>query len=289
MGFLSYQISLALALLFVCADPVIPFGWAAKTLIRMTCAFIVLIFHPVGLLFYAMLQFALLIGNSWNGIFDRSRLKTFLRESMSRLLAILVPLICLILLAPKIPDINIDYRQLFSPCDFKIFSNCVVTIASPFLTYKIIIDIIFVAPVFIIYANSLRTGHLQLHAGMIIVGLIAVALSLVMPFGIGDAFFVNRRLPLIAALLLLAGVMPESFQAIASRVGVAAMLFALAMGRTIWIGSVWQSRQSDILAIESAIALVPLGSAVFVVQSEPNDLATLQRSLSVDILLESLL
>ena len=266
-GFLSYQLSLALALLFACFDPYIYSSPILKPIIRFAFGVIVLLFHPFGLLFYALLLAALQIGSSWNGIVSLGRLGEVLRYSISLLLVILAPVACLLLLAPAPPGAHVDYGLPL----FTFFGSKILTLKSPFLTYKKAIDAIFVVPVLAIYAYSICTGKARTHAGMVIVGLIAASLSLVMPFSIGDAFWTTRRLPLMAALLLFAGVLPDPFRARSMRLGLAAWLFALAIGRTIWVGSVWLSRQQDVRAIENATGLIPSGSSVFVVQSEPND------------------
>ena len=147
-----------------------------------------------------------------------------------------------------------------------------LTAASPFLTYRTGVDLLFFAPVLALYVYALVAAKARTHAGMMAVGLALVALALIMPMKIGDATALDRRVPLMAAYILFAGALPEPFSTRSSVRAATAGMFGLALARTLWIGSIWMAREADVRAVEAALASVPPGAAVLAVQSEPADL-----------------
>lgn len=271
-GFLSYQVALALALLFACLEPALVQRPAVGAIVRVLAGAAILVFHPFGLLFYAALIMALAIGPSWQGLLDKARLTRVAWGVVVSLLVVLIPLVTLLALSHTLPGANAHkHGAMIEWSRFKPYF-LILTLASPFLSYKIAIDLLFIAPVFAVCLWAFLTRRLNSHAGLIIIGAGTAALSLFMPFGIGDAAWLTRRLPLMAALMLGAGVLPDPWPAAVGRRVLTTLALLLALGRTAWIGQIWLARTRDVRSIEAAFRSVPAGSAVFAVQSEPASL-----------------
>jgi hypothetical protein len=274
LGFMSYQISLAFALGLASLDNSLPAGALAKGLARVILGFVILIVHPFGLLFYGMLLTSFAIGESWSGIFERDRLFVIVRRLVSPMLVVLAPALALLLLSPSPPGSYVQNAPFLSLSGVFRPYHLALTLASPFLTYKNWIDAVFVTPLLVIPVFSIITGRARTHTGMIMVGVIVAALALVVPPRVGDEANVDLRLPLMAALLLFTGALPDPIPARSGRVVLAMLVFALGVARTIWIGVVWQFRQQDVQSIEDALSHVPAGSSLFTVVSEPEDIRT---------------
>ena len=272
-GFINYQLSLAAALLFACFDALSAWSAGPKFVARVILAAAVLLIHPFGFVFYGLLLAALTIGPSWTGLAGKPRLLEVGRNLVWPIAATIVPVVILLLVSSHLPGGHSHDPQKFvrgrlSP--YGVF----VTATSPFLTYRMGIDLLFFAPVLALYVYSVVVAKIRTHAGVLVIGLIVWALSLVMVWKIGDASVLDRRLPLMAALLVFAGALPEPF---ASRTGArasAAGMLGLALARTLWIGSIWFARQADVEAVEAALQSVPPGASLFVVQNEPDNVAS---------------
>ena len=273
-GLVNYQLSLMAALLFACLDTLILWSSAPKFVARVVFGAASLIIHPFGLVFYILLLLALTIGQRWSGLLHRKRLLQIARDAVWPILAGIIPVACLLVLAPNPPGeheiggVSYFMRGGFSP--WRLF----LTVASPFVTYRIWVDLLFFAPILAIYLYALMTRKATTHAGMLTIGLITAALSLFMPVKVGDAGGVDRRLPLMATYLLFAGALPEPFSNRSLGRAAAAGVFGIAVARTLWIGAIWLAREEDVRAVEAALSEAPVGAAILEVQSEPADIAT---------------
>ena len=273
IGFVNYQLSLAAALLFACLDTRIHWSPVPKFVARAVFAAVSLIIHPFGLVFYILLLVALSIGQTWSGPLDRKRLLRIARDAFGPIVSGIIPVALLLVLAPNPPyehgtGISYFIRGGLSP--WKLF----LTVVSPFVTYRIWVDLLFFAPVLVIYLYALMARRAGTHAGMLTIGLITAALSLIMPLNVGDGGYVNRRLPLMATYLLLAGALPQPFNNRFLQRAAAAGVFGIALARTLWVGAIWSAREADVRAVEAALGEAPLGAAILVVQSEVADVAT---------------
>ena len=270
-GFVSYQISIAIALFLVSADDFIHLSRVQKTCVRIIFASFILFFHPFGLIFYEFILIARIIGCKWNFIRDRRQWVEIVLGSMSTIPILAIPMVFLLFLSPTPPGVH-DLRVpgLFAWEPFTMY-HLFLTMASPFLTYNIVVDALFMSPLLVLLLYSIYTTHVEMHAGMIIIGLAVIALSLITPIRAGDEYWVSRRFPLMAVLLLSASILPEPFEKRSTTIAVTAGVLSIVVARAVWIDQVWQSRQRDVQSVESAISHVPRGAVVFSAQSEPVD------------------
>lgn len=272
-GLVNYQLALMAALLFACLDTLILWSPVPKFVARVVFAAAALIIHPFGLVFYILLLLALTIGQTWSGLMDRKRLLQIARDAVWPILAGIIPVASLLVMAPNPPgehETGASYFMRGGLSPWRLF----LTVASPFVTYRIWVDFLFFAPILAIYLYALMARRARTHAGMLTVGLITAALSLIMPVKAGDAGGVDRRLPLIATYLLFAGALPQPFNNRSLQRAAAAGVFGIAVARTLWIGAIWLAREADVRAIEAALSEAPVGAAILEAQSEPADVAT---------------
>src|SRR6202041_409312 len=119
-----------------------------------------------------------------------------------------VPVLLLFLLAPNPPgshgpgSVGITWGG-FDP------REVLKTVLSPILTYDIKLDVIMSIPIAVLLVALLSAGKLRMHAGLLLASAVLFALTIVAPDSIGDASWLQRRLPLMASLLLLTGVQPD--------------------------------------------------------------------------------
>jgi hypothetical protein len=214
------------------------------------------------------------MGPEWRGL-GRRRIVEIGRGAVPPILAALAPVLILLIVAHHLPgNHSIDATQgAFTRGRLSAY-GLFLTAASPFLSYRTGIDLLFFAPVFALYAYALVAGKARTDAGMLTVGLVVFAVSLVMPLRIGDGSMLDRRLPLMAAYLLFAGALPDLFETRSrARAAVAGML-GLTLARTLWIGSIWLTLEANVRAVKIALSSVPAGAAVLTVLSMPDDVAT---------------
>jgi len=109
---------------------------------------------------------------------------------------------------------------------------------------------------------------LWVHAGLLVAALLLAAVAVLMPSSLGGTAFVDWRLPIMALLAAAAGSRPEFRTGRAASVAACSLLL-LSLVRTGWIAGIWHERQSDIRAVERALAPVPAGAAVLPAQHMP--------------------
>jgi hypothetical protein len=269
-GLLAFQISIALALAFSSIDPYLSKARGVKIFLRILFGFLVLFFHPFGLGFYLLTLFAIIVGPDWRSLAERSRQVRIARDTILAVPTLVVPVICLLLFAPTLPGWHSKTTAIISwpfGLHYQIYS-----VLSPFWAYKPGVDLLFFAPLLAILGYALYTRRIQTHAGLVIVAFFLGILSVVSPPVVGDEPSFGLRFPIMAALLLFAGVLPEPFAERTVRIAIAAGVFALAFARWAYIDHIWQLRQSDVRSLESALSHVPPGAKVFALRSAATDI-----------------
>ena len=268
-GFMSYQVAIAAALLAACLDVAVVGSSRVAFFARPAAGVLLLLLHPFGLAFYCALIVAISIGGRWNGVFEQGRVKRLAWGAASSILTLAVPLVLLLLFAPTPPYVHsrpVTYASIRASMSLH---DEVRTVFSPVATYDLVADAAFALPFVgaVVAAGLMR--RLRLHAGLIAVGLGLALLSLVMPERFGDATWINRRVPLMAALTIAAGLRIELGGSRVRSAALVALLLAAGAGKTLWIDRVWTARERDARAVARAISNVPAGAAVFTVDTYP--------------------
>jgi hypothetical protein len=138
------------------------------------------------------------------------------------------------------------------------WSAKVLQLVTPFMTYDKPATIVTAAVVgsiiILVWRRSQRAEGVGL--GLAMVG----ALYLVAPSAAAGGTFVDTRLPLMAALLLFAGLAPRLSARAAVAVGVAFTL--LIVGRSAHVAANWQGRARDLADLRAGLAYVEPGSKI---------------------------
>lgn len=269
-GFLNFQIGLAAAL---CAA-VLCRHLGKRGIITTGAAFVavaaaLLLVHPFALFFFAVLMGGLSLGDRWDAVVAVDQRFHHIRSLGVLALACGLPLLFLFLIAPNPPGAHaglepegpLTFGELFNPLRIaKMF-------ASPLLSYDARIDLFFALPLVAIVGWALWTRRLRVHAGLMIACLGLALLTLIAPRSIGDATWIQRRLPPMLALAFVAGVRPQFGALRTDRV--AALLLGLALClRIAWIGMVWSERERDLWQMFAVTRLVPAGSSLLVLRQD---------------------
>ncbi|WP_133365833.1 hypothetical protein [Qipengyuania sediminis] len=265
-GFISYSISLAAALF--CAAYVM--GRQEKLsapglLIHAVFCALLLLIHPFGLLFYMALLAGIVIGPDLAELAPRRLLKSVLPVAAFGLIGA-VPVAALMLIAPSPPTLNgitwVDPSLYLRP------AWLLKMYLSPILSYDIGADLLFVLPVIAVVGVNLFLRRIDYHAGLLFAASLLLIVSTFAPHSIGDASWIHRRLPLMAALILVAAILPRP----RTRAGRNLMVLALTaavIGKTVWVGLAWYRLDSDADDLMWVTRTVERGSSILYVAQEP--------------------
>lgn len=267
-GFLSYSISLGLALIFAYVDDCLKDrGKAMLFGTRALCAAIMLVAHPFGLLFYTALLAALQFGPSWAPLRER---KAFLAATGRVLIAVapvFVPLIALLLFGPPLPGEDngasiLEGMRWFNPSPLR----SLMLLFTYFRTYDFRLDIVYVLLLFVIVRETARRGMLQVHWGLILVAIVTGLLSTIMPTQAFDTGSIDNRLPCMMALAAVVGVRPNVAGRLQS--AVLPLVLLVVASRIAFVEYVWVARSADVRSVETVLQHVPPGSAVLPLQHD---------------------
>ncbi len=272
-GFLNFEIGLGLALLAAAADPALARrGPVAAALGRAALAALLLLVHLFALVFYAALLAGLALGPDLRALLRRDGL---LRAAGSVLViagTLAVPALLLVLLAPSLPgdhagtslrsvlwDFRTNLAELATNPRYKV-SRVVFGIRS----YSDWLDVLTLAALGLPVLASLLLRRLAAHAGLLLVVLALVGLYFVVPQYTAGTYGIDVRFALMAALALPCALRPDLPPRLAG--ALAAALLSVSLGRTGYVGWVWNDRQADSAAVARAVASVPPGAAILPMQ-----------------------
>jgi hypothetical protein len=264
-GFLSFSISLGLALIFVYLDECLRGRSRALTFAaRAVSAAVLLTAHPFGLLFYTALLAALEFGPSRTPF---SSLRAFLDVCGRIIIAIapvFLPLAVFLLFGPSLPgqkDMSLfDSMYWDNPSPMR----SLMLLLTYFRTYDARIDLIYLAIMIVLIRETAGRRLLRLHWGLVLVAIVTGILSMFMPTQVFDTGGIDVRLPCMMALAAAAGLRPEVRGRI--RPILLPIILLLVASRIAFIEYVWLQRASDVRAVESVLRHVEPGSAILPAQ-----------------------
>ncbi len=267
-GFLSYSISLGLALIFAYVDECLKNrGKAVLFGTRALCAAIMLVAHPFGLLFYTALLAALQFGPSWTPLRDRKAFFNATGRVIIAVIPVFVPLVALLIFGPPLPgeDHNasiLESMRWFNPSPLR----SVMLLFTYLRTYDLRIDILYVLLMFVIVRETARRGMLQVHWGMMIVALVTGLLSMIMPTQAFDTGSIDNRLPCMMALAAVVGVRPNVKGRL--QTAILPLVLLVVASRIAFVEYVWLQRSADVRSVEAVLQHVPTGAAILPLQNE---------------------
>jgi hypothetical protein len=255
-GLLNFQIGLGLALLAAAAEGFVVRGWTRIGL-RIAVGLLLMLIHPYALFFYALILAAIAFGPDAPA---KSEVPRRLRQAAGAAAFMLVPVAVFFLRVKGIPGAE---DQLSKPALFNDPMGVARAIASPFLSYDIIVDIAFALPFVGLVVWALAKRKFTLHAGLCAVGIGLAIAAVFMPSNLGHTGWIDKRFPLMALLAVLAGSRLNGQQRW-MLVG-AVVLIAV---RTAWIGLNWNAFTPLAEAMRLALADVPAGARVLAMQHD---------------------
>lgn len=269
VGFLNFQMGVGLALLAAAADGAISRRWWSAALGRAVCAVVILGFHPFAAVFYAGLVAARALGaDVRDGLTVDRRMSTAGRVAVALACAI-VPIAVVMLLAPN-PVHTRSTLSLFSWAPFTIPKK-ISLLTTGFRSFSPIADVAVAATVFGIPLYAAVRRQISAHHGLLILSFALAAVAAVMPERIGEAYWIDRRLPLMAFLTFMAALRPDILPSGRGVLLAAGALAAITLVRTTGVLRTWTRAQADIASMRQALTHVPNGCFVLPMAHKPSE------------------
>ncbi len=198
---------------------------------RLLIAILTLVIHPFAAMCYGGVILGLSLGREADPLRSWSGLRA---KALPGLLVVAPTFLALGLvfgLAPHLPGQlgaahTVIAWEAFTP------RNVLAMLLTAFHSYVDAYDLAVVALLAVVAGTALALRRLSIHAGLLLAGLAFTAAALVMPNRIGDAYWLQFRLPTMAAFILLAAVRPEFPTSVRARSLMAWLFFLLALSRT---------------------------------------------------------
>ncbi|TWF58256.1 hypothetical protein [Neorhizobium alkalisoli] len=265
-GFLSFSISLGLALIFAYADehlksrnPALVFG------VRAVLSAILLVAHPFGLLFYTALLAALAFGPSIAPLRQRKMFFAAVLRVLVAVAPVFLPLVIFLLFGPSLPgQKNVSlFESMYwdNPSLIRSF----MMLLTYFRTYDIRIDMIYLLLLLVVVRETIRRNLMRLHWGLILASIVLGLLSLVMPTQVFDTGGIDVRLPCMMALAAAAGLRPDVRGRL--QLIILPVVFLVVASRTAFIEYVWLQRSADVASVERVLDHVEPGAAILPAQT----------------------
>ncbi|QUD88934.1 hypothetical protein [Phenylobacterium montanum] len=275
-GFLNYQIGLGLALLFAALDPIFKARGAAVLMAaRCLCGVILFLDHALALLFYSLLIGALTFGPTGPGA---QPIGPRLVRSIAAAFSGFVPVL-LLSLAYRVTPGNHHPAGAGLKYAWNTLSDTLLALTSPLVSYDLRIDAILAVLLAGAVLFALWKGKIRLHAGLVGLALVLLIIQPFLPSATPQGGWTDRRLPIMALLVLLSGVQATFPARRAAGLVFALAAFGLVILRTAWIGWSWQGAERLSDEVAAAMSAVPAGAAVLPVQhvASPAELAAAPR------------
>jgi hypothetical protein len=289
-GFLNFQLSLGLALLAAAADPWLSrrLGPAGAMLARMGLGGALLVSHAFAAAFYGVLLAGLVFGAEWRPFSSAAGLaRAALRAAVAAGLAVGVPVLLFLLVAPSVPVVPQPPGVLPHWTAGYTLRKKLNVLKSGVVTYDQAVDLAFLAGLALAVLLALLLGlrrravagparavaapappPLRVHAGLLIATAGLLLLAVVTPSDLGGTACLDWRFPVMAVLAGAAALRPE-FRSPRLAGLAACLLLLVPLGRAAWMTGIWVERQADIAALARALEPVPAGAAVLPVEHHP--------------------
>ena len=261
-GFMNFNIGVGLALVgAVIDDQLVRRGRGAAFCGRAVIATATLIFHPFATLAYAGLILAMVIGRDIPDLRSSRVRAEILMGSLTAALPIVLPVVLLVAISPHSPLDIAPGRAMFGWGPFSVPGK-IGDLLTAYRAYAPWFDGLVALITLTLAGLAIVMRRCSVHAGLLLAGLTFGALALVMPARIGDAYWVETRLPVFATFILLAAIRPE-FALTSRRLGrVVLALLALGLMRTGLVGSAWLRGEQDVQSVQKALSGVEPGASV---------------------------
>jgi hypothetical protein len=265
MGLMNFQTSVGLAVLAAAVDPHLrrlgPIGaFAGRAIVAVT----IFLWHPFGAPFYAGLLAALAMGPDAGPYLTWRSTRSRIAPIGAAFAAAAIPVIAILL----IPGSATDGPPVIGWPPFAPMKKLAM-LAGGMYGDLLWADVAAGVTMAAIIAASAWRRRLQAHFGLLMLGIGLILVALIMPSRIGTAWEVDRRLPIMALLTLLAAIRPDlGLSRVATR-ALACLLLALGLIRTAAVAAVWSSAQRDISALRTVLTSLPEGASLLTLLHDP--------------------
>ena len=261
-GFINFQMGIGLATMAAAMEPWLarrPFATALG--LRFVLGAIVMTAHLFGLVLYVGLVGALAFGGAAPQWRDLRALVRRVGVALVPAAAAAVPVLVLLALAPALPGAHAASYDNGTQWYWDVGHKLGVLL-TPVSTYSVHLDVAFAAIPISIALWALVTQRLAAHAGLVLLGIAFVVLTLVAPHAAAGTWWIDNRFPVMAALVLMAGLAPHLGLEPRRMVLIAAALLTIVSLRTGLVAAAWKAGQADIAAVKRAVASVEPGAAL---------------------------
>ena len=267
-GFMNFQIGLGLGLVFLALEPTFQRGprWLPYVG-RSLCALVLFLDHPLALTFYTLLLAGWAFGPEGLRSSDEPLRKRFVRAAFTPLICA-VPIILATLLTRTMPG-NLEEPTLAAQFYWNSPLQLLKAMGSPLITYNVAIDLSIALLMVSLLVFAIVRGKLKAHVGLVGLAICLMLLELFAPNGTPQGGWTDRRLPIMALLMVLSSIQISFLERRRSQITFAALAFLLLAGRTAWIGYNWQGAERLTESVSAALEGVPAGAMVLPVQHLP--------------------
>lgn len=217
-GFVSFSMSLALALLLLATDRMVLHGrnWWLAGLGKGLSLLLIYLCHPFGLVLYGAVDLGLAYGAQIRP--PRSAISAAM-AMLARAYAI--PVVLLLVYGALHAGSNPVGKSFVMYGDFQ---SHIVSLISPFIAYHEVFEIAISLPVAMGLGWAIFRGEVAPHGGLLLATMGLWFCALLIPDSLGDGAWLTRRLPLMALLTLSLALRPHGTE---SRMVTSLMLTAI--------------------------------------------------------------
>jgi len=266
-GFINFQIGLGMALFFAAADhalqprhPAVLFGW------RLLAGLLLTVMHLFSLGFYMALVCGLEFSPTMAALKSPRDFLRLCGRLVVSMLACALPAICLFLYQPVLPDGGGSLDASWNDSVVLILAN----LMSALWSYGLLADALLLIPLIFLCIYAVYARNIGLHAGMVVTAAGLLFLSCVVPRHMLGTGWISWRFPIMMALAAMVTICPLPRLPRREAFLVLAMLSAVVLGRTAWIGFNWWQGEADAADVSTVLAAVPEGAAILPVM-RPQD------------------
>jgi hypothetical protein len=259
-GFMNFQIGLGLALFLAIADRKLhKFGPVTLFIWRAVIFALLLINHAIAACYFLLVIGALEFSAQYAVLRSRPSVLRIVARVALAAAACALPVLVLLTTAKSLPGGS-------DPLGYIVWNGTLVTqlfnLMSAFWSYRVQIDIAFLAILLWGFKFIREGGRNHVHAGLQLAFILLIVVSVASPEIAFQTGWISWRFPIMAALTACVMVLPEK-PIVGRRLAIATALIVLAVfGRTAWISWNWWSYQSDVADVRTLLADVPPGSKV---------------------------
>ena len=268
-GFMNFNISIGLALLSASLDePLVRRGPVVAFVGRALLATLVLTFHPFGVVGYAAILMGFAVGPdlsvllSWRGLISR------VAPVIVAILPVAIPVVLIEVLAPH-PPLDVSGAVI----DWEAFGvlHIIALLLTGFRAYVSGFDLFTAVFVAGLAGAAILSRQARMHGGVVLAGLGFLLITPFVPTQVGTAYWVDYRLPSLAAFMLLASFRPDFRMSRPVKAGLVTAIVALSLARTAVVGWAWVSTQGDFRSIRQVLDAMPEGASLLSLTTEPTE------------------